>query len=71
MEFQVKQEFAVPNSSQQIGVAERLLAEEKLPKMFWVRAMSTAVRVRNLRPTSSNEKLLSPTEKPTMGNHQK
>ena len=65
MEFQVKQEFAVPNSSQQIGVAERLLAEEKLPKI------TTAVRIRNLRPLSSNEKLLSPTEKPTMGNHQK
>ena len=71
-EIQVKQEFTVSNTPQQNGVAERynrvitemtrcLLAEVKLPKTFWVRAMSRAVRVRNLCPTSSNEKRLSPT----------
>ena len=37
-------------------------ADAKLPKMFWVQAMSTAVRVRNLCPTTSNEKHLSPKE---------
>ena len=72
-ELQVKQEITVPKIPQQNGVAERynkvitemtprLLAEAKLPKIFWVRAMSTAVRVRNFCPTSSNEKRLSPTE---------
>ena len=69
----MKQEVTVPNTPQQNGVAERynrvitemtqgLLGKAKLPKMFWVRTMSTAVRVRNLSPTSSNEKSLSPTE---------
>ena len=70
--FNVKQEFSVPNTPQQNGVEERyntvitemtrcLLAQAKLPKMFWVRAMSTAVRAHNLCPISSNEKRLSPT----------
>ena len=65
-EFELKQEFTVPKIPQQNGVAERynrvitemtrcLLAEAKPPKMFWVRAVSTAVRV-------SNEKRFSPTE---------
>ena len=69
---EVQQEFTVPNTPQHNGVAERynrvitemtrcLLAEVKLPKTLWVRAMSTAVRVCNLCPTSSNEKRLSPT----------
>ena len=72
-EMQVKQEFTVPNTPQQNGVAERynrvitemtrcLLADAKLSKMFWVRAMSTAVRVRNLCPTSSNEHRISSME---------
>ena len=69
----MKREFTVPNTPQQNGVAERyngvvtemtrcLLAEAKLPKMYWMRAISTAMRVRNLCSTSSNEKRLSPTE---------
>ena len=72
-EFQVKQYFTVPNTPQQNSVAERynrvitemtrcLLAKTKLSKMFWVRAMSTAVRFRNLCPTSSNETRLLQTE---------
>ena len=81
-ELQVKQDFTVPNTPQQNGVTERynrvitemtrcLLDEARLLKMFWVRATSTAVRVRNLCPTSRNEKCLSPTEmhyrKPSKG----
>ena len=69
----MKQELTVPNILQQNGAAERynrviteltrcLLAAAKLQKMFWVRAMSTAVRICKLCPTSSNEKRLSPTE---------
>ena len=60
----------MPNTLQQNGVAERynrlitemtgcLLADAKLPKIFWVQAMSTTVRVRNLCLTTSNEKHLS------------
>ena len=63
----------MPNTRQHNGVADRynrvisgmtllVLAEAKLPKMFWLRAMLTSVRVCNLCPTSSNEKRLSPTE---------
>ena len=44
-----------------------LLAEAKLPKMFWVRARSTAVRVRNLCPTSSNKNAFH-RQKCTLGN---
>ena len=44
-------------------MSQCLLAEAKLPKMFWLRAATlTSVRVRNSFPTSSNEKRLSPTE---------
>ena len=68
-ESQVKQEFTVPNTPQQNGIADHynsviiemtrcLLAVAKLPKMFWLRARSTAVRSWNLCPTSSKEKRL-------------
>ena len=65
-EAHLKQEHS-PETPQQNGVAEyynrvitemtrRLLAEAKLPKMFWARALSTVVRIRNWFPMSNNEK---------------
>ena len=60
------QELTVPGTPQQNGVAERfnrvsvemtrcLLHKGKLSKQFWVRAMATAVYLRNRCPTSSND----------------
>ena len=62
----IHQELTVPGTPQQNGVAERfnrvsiemtrcLLLERKLGKQFWVRAMATAVYLRNRCPTSSND----------------
>ena len=62
----IHQELTVPGTPQQNGVAERfnrvsaemtrcLLLEGKLSKQFWVRAMATAVYLRNRCPTSSND----------------
>ena len=58
----IKQEFPVPETPQQNGVAERfnrtlvemgrsLLIQAKLPKRYWVRALSTAAHIRNLTVT--------------------
>ena len=55
----VTQEFTVPETPQQNGVAERfnrtlvemgrcLLIQAKLPKKYWVRALDTATHIRNL-----------------------
>ncbi len=56
MANKVKQEFTVPDTPQQNGVAERfnrvcvemtrcVLSEAKLTKDFWIRAMATAVKL--------------------------
>ena len=71
--LQMLSELTAPETPQQNGVAERynrvtteitrcLLLESKLPKRFWVRAMATAVHLRNLCPTSSNDGKHSPHE---------
>ena len=63
-ESKVKQEFTVPETPQQNGVAERfnrtllemgrcLLIQAKLPRNYWVRALATAVHIRNLSVTSN------------------
>ena len=64
---QATQDYLKNSTPQQNGVAERnnrliieitrcLLTDAKLRKKFWVRSMSTAVRICNLCPTSSKEK---------------
>ena len=55
----IRQEFTVPETPQQNGVAERfnrtlvemgrcLLIQAKLPKKYWVRALDTAMYIQNL-----------------------
>ena len=80
----IKQEFTVPETPQQNGVAERfnrtvvemgppLLIQAKLPKRYWVRALSTAAHIRNLTVTASSSQGKSPFElftgKPPRRNH--
>ena len=63
----VKQEYTVPETPEQNGVAERynrtvvetarsLLIESKLPKCYWLRAVDTAAYARNLVKKDKNEK---------------
>ena len=63
----VKQEYTVPETPEQNGVAERYnrtvvetarspLIESKLPKCYWLRAVDTAAYVRNLVKRDKNEK---------------
>ncbi len=70
VEKSIRQEFTVPETPQQNGVAERmnrtlvdmtrcLLIQSKLSKQYWVRAMATAVHIRNLIVTRD-----SPENKP-------
>ena len=69
----IKQEFTVPETPQQNGVAERfnrtlvemgrcLLIEAKLPKSYWVRALATAVPIRNLTVRINSNQNRSPFE---------
>ena len=62
----IKQEYTVPETPQQNGVAERfnrtlvemgrsLLIQAKLPKRYWVRALSTAAHIRNLTVTANGQ----------------
>ena len=62
----IKQEYTVPETPQQNGVAERfnrtlvemgrsLLIQAKLPKRYWVRALSTAAHIRNLTITANSQ----------------
>ena len=48
----IKQEFTVPETPEQNGVAERF--NRKLPKRCWVRALSTAAHIRNLTVTTGS-----------------
>lgn len=59
VENKIKQEFTVPETPEQNGVAERynrtivemarsLLIEAQLPKVYWLRAVDTAAYIRNL-----------------------
>ncbi len=61
----IKQEFTVPETPQHNGVAERfnrtlvemgrsLLIQAKLPKRYWVRALSTAAHIRNVTVTANS-----------------
>ena len=69
----IKQEFTVPEIPQQNEVAERfnrtqvemgrsLLIQAKLPKRYWVRALSTAAHIRNLTVTAGSSQGKSPFE---------
>ena len=69
----IKQEFTVPETPQQNGVAARfnrtlvemgrsLLIQAKLPKLYWVRALSTAAHIRNLTVTACSSQGKSPFE---------
>ncbi len=69
----IKQEFTVPETPQQNGVAERfnrtlvemgrsLLIQAKLPKRYWVRALSTAAHIRNITVTANSNQGKSPFE---------
>ena len=69
----IKQEFTVPETPQQNGVAERfnrtlvemgrsLLIQAKLPKRYCVRALSTAVHIINLTVTANSIQGKSPFE---------
>ncbi len=69
----IKQEFTVPETPQQNGVAERfnrtlvemgrcLLIQAKLPKKYWVRALATAVHIRNLTVSANSNQGKSPFE---------
>jgi len=60
----IKQELTTPHTPQLNGTAERLnrtliegvhtmLADSKLPHMFWAEALSTCVYLRNRSPTKS------------------
>ena len=62
VENKIRQEFTVPETPEQNGMAERfnrtmtemtrcLLIQSKLSKRYWVRAMSTAVTIRNMVST--------------------
>ena len=63
----IKQEYTAPETPQQNGVAERfnrtlvkmgrsLLIQAKLPKRYWVRALSTAAHIRNLTVTAYSQR---------------
>ena len=80
----VKQEFTVPETPQQNGVAERfnrtivemgqyLLIQAKLSKKYWVRALDTATHIRNLTVSANSNEGKSPfelfTEKTARRNH--
>ena len=69
----VKREFTVPETPEQNGVAERyfrtsiemarcLLLDSHLPSSFWVRAVDTAVYIRNRCPSRANTDSKSPFE---------
>ena len=69
----INQEFTVPETPQQNGVAERfnrtlvemgrcLLIQAKLPKKYWVRALSTATHIRNLTLSVNSNEGKSPFE---------
>ena len=69
----IKQEFTVPETPQQNGVAERfnrtivemgrcLLIQAKLPKKYWVRALDTATHIRNLTVSANSNEGKSPFE---------
>ena len=62
----IKQEYTLPETPQQNGVAERfnralvevrrsLLIQAKLPKRYWVRTLSTAAHIRNLTVTANSQ----------------
>ena len=68
----VRHELTVPKTPEQNGVAEwmnrtlvettrSMLADSKLPQMFWAEALSTAVYLRNRSPTKSVE-AMTPSE---------
>ena len=72
-DLKVKQEFTVPETPQQNGVAERfnrtlvemgrcLLIQAKLPKKYWVRALDTATHIRNLTVSANSNEGKSPFE---------
>jgi hypothetical protein len=65
--------FTVPETPQQNGVAERfnrilveigrcLLIQAKLPKSCWVRALATAIHIRNLTVSINSNQNRSPFE---------
>ena len=69
----IKQEFTVPETPQQTGVAERfnrtivemgrcLLIQAKLSKKYWVRALDTATHIRNLTVSANSNEGKSPFE---------
>ena len=69
----IRQEFTVPETPQQNGVAERfnrtlvemgrcLLIQAKLPKKYWVRALDTAMHIRNLTVGANSNGGKSPFE---------
>ena len=69
----IKQEFTVPETPQQNGVAERfnrtivemgrcLLIQAKLSKKYWVRALDTATHVQNLTVSANSNEGKSPFE---------
>ncbi len=57
-----RREFTVPETPQQNRVTERfnrtlgrcLLIQAKLPKKYWLRALATAVHIRNLTVSANN-----------------
>ena len=62
----IKHQFTIPKCPEQNGVAERfnstlvemvrsLLADSEMPKLFWAKALATAVYLRNRSPTKSVE----------------
>ena len=70
----IKYELTVPYSPQQNGVAERMtrtlvesaqsmIAQARLPKMYWAEAISTAVYVRNRMPTTAIKGNTTPYER--------
>ena len=72
-DLKVKQEFTVPETPQQNGVAERfnrtlvemgrcLLIQAKLPKKYWVRALDTATHIRNFTVSANSNEGKSPFE---------
>ena len=69
----IKQEFTVPETPQQNGVAERfnrtivemgrcLLIQAKLSKKYWVRALDTATHIRNFTVSANSNEGKSPFE---------
>ena len=69
----IKQEFTVPETPRQNGVAERfnrtivemgrcLLIQAKLSKKYWLRALDTATHIRNLTVSANSNEGKSPFE---------